>query len=49
MAEQDRKTAISTAPPLSDKEQAYRMAKLLRAGERELMRQLNTKKTKRVR
>ncbi len=31
------------------REQSYRLAKLLRAGCRELDRQLNTKKTKRVR
>ncbi|MBQ8171951.1 MAG: hypothetical protein IJZ95_08190 [Oscillospiraceae bacterium] len=34
---------------LSDKQDGYRLAKLLRSGNRELMRQLNSKKTRRDR
>lgn len=32
-----------------DREEAYRLAKLLRTGSRELARQLNTKKTRKQR
>lgn len=38
------------AKPISDgREDAYRLAKQLRAGNRELARQLNTKKTRKQR
>lgn len=48
----EKKTDSRTADKgsgISVSEESYRMAKLLRAGNRELERQLNTKKTKRVR
>lgn len=34
---------------IASAEESYRLAKLLRTGERELQRQMNTKKTKRLR
>ncbi len=49
MAEKKNNSKLPTGAGVSLCEQSYRMAKLLRAGNRELERQLNTKKTKRVR
>ncbi len=42
-------SAADRKKTISDKEEGYRLAKLLRSGNRELMRQLNSKKTKRDR
>ncbi len=47
MSDKDKSTKVKAG--LSSKEDSYRMAKLLRAGNRELARQLNTKKSRRVR
>ena len=41
--------SLSNGSGITAREESYRMAKLLRAGNRELDRQLNTKKTKRTR
>ena len=43
------KTNAAAKCGISSREEAYRLAKLLRCGSRELERQLNIKKTKRVR
>ena len=46
----DKKTAVvKQGSGISDKEYSYRLAKLLRSGNRELQRQLNIKKTTRQR
>ncbi len=46
----DKKTAAAKqGSGISDKEYSYRLAKLLRSGNRELERQLNIKKTMRQR
>ncbi len=45
----ENKTKTAKGCGLSAAEESYRMAKLLRAGNRELMRQTNTKKSKRLR
>ena len=40
-------TTKKISAPVSSREESYRMAKLLRAGNRELARQLNLKKARR--
>lgn len=40
-------TTKKNSAPVSSSEESYRMAKLLRAGNRELARQLNLKKARR--
>ena len=40
-------TTQKNSAPVSSREESYRMAKLLRAGNRELARQLNLKKARR--
>lgn len=44
----DSKT-VRTSGTVSDREQGYRLAKLIRAGSRELARQLNLKKSQKQR
>lgn len=44
--ENNTKTSVKT---MSGREESYRLAKLLRAGSRELARQLNLKKTQKPR
>ncbi len=47
---EQKKTEIpKRSAGISQREESYRLAKLLRSGDRELMRQLNLKKTKRTR
>ena len=43
------KKKIKKGAGLGAKEESYRLAKLLRSGSRELMRQLNSKKSRRER
>lgn len=43
------KTSPVADKRISDRQDGYRLAKLLRSGNRELMRQLNSKKTRRDR
>ncbi|MBQ9948914.1 MAG: hypothetical protein IJO91_11060 [Oscillospiraceae bacterium] len=49
MSENNKVRATKNGSGMSAAEESYRMAKLLRTGNRELERQLNSKKTKRVR
>lgn len=49
MSEKNKVRATKNGSGMSTVEESYRMAKLLRTGNRELERQLNSKKTKRVR
>lgn len=45
----EKKTASIQRSGIASKEDSYRLAKLMRSGNRELERQLNIKKTKRSR
>lgn len=45
----DSRFEKSTVKPISGREEGYRLAKLLRAGSRELSRQLNIKKSQKQR
>jgi len=50
MSDTKKQTSIiKQGAGIASAEESYRLAKLLRTGEREVQRQMNTKKTKRLR